>query len=106
MSSPHPFTAPTGKGIRVAIIDSGVHASHPHVGGVSGGITIAVPANEPGYTDLIGHGTAVMAAVKEKAPDADYFAVRVFYSSLRTTVDLILRGIEWCIANRIDVINL
>jgi subtilisin family serine protease len=62
--------------------------------------------DENGYTDVIGHGTAVMAAIKEKAPDAQYFAVRVFYSSLRTTVDLLLRGIEWSIANRMDVINL
>ena len=30
----------TGKGIRIAVIDSGVHATHPHVGGVSGGLAI------------------------------------------------------------------
>ena len=58
------------------------------------------------YVDVIGHGTAVMAAIQEKAPDAEYVAVRVFYSSLRTTVDLLLRAIEWSMANRIDVINL
>jgi subtilisin family serine protease len=92
--------------VRVAVIDSGVHASHPHIGGVSGGVTIGPELNEETFVDNIGHGTAVMAAIKEKAPDAEYFAVRVFYSSLRTTVDLILRGIEWCIANRMDVINL
>jgi subtilisin family serine protease len=96
----------TGKGVRVAVIDSGVHASHPHIGGVAGGVTIGRQSDEKNYTDLIGHGTAVMAAIKEKAPDAEYFAVRVFYTSLRTTVDLLLRAIEWSIANRIDVINL
>jgi subtilisin family serine protease len=96
----------TGKGVRVAVIDSGVHASHPHIGGVAGGVTIGYELDEKNYTDVIGHGTAVMAAIKEKAPDAEYFAVRVFYSSLRTTVDLLLRAIEWSVANRIDVINL
>jgi hypothetical protein len=96
----------TGKGVRVAVIDSGVHASHPHIVGVAGGVTIGSELDEKDYTDIIGHGTAVMAAIKEKAPDAEYFAVRVFYSSLRTTVDLLLRAIEWSIANRIDVINL
>ena len=95
-----------GRGIRVAVIDSGVHASHPHIGGVAGGVTIGAESNDPNFTDVIGHGTAVMAAIKEKAPEADYFAVRVFYRSLRTTVDLLLRAIEWSIANRIDVINL
>jgi subtilisin family serine protease len=96
----------TGKGVRVAVIDSGVHATHPHIGGVAGGVTIGDHGNEPGYTDLVGHGTAVMAAIKEKAPDAEYFAVRVFHTSLRTTVDLLLRAIDWSLANRIDVINL
>ena len=97
----------TGKGVRVAVIDSGVRSSHPHIGGVAGGVTIGGEMrDEKNYTDLIGHGTAVMAAIKEKAPDAEYFAVRVFYTSLRTTVDLLLRAIEWSIANRIDVINL
>jgi len=100
------FAGRTGKGVRVAVIDSGVHAAHPHIAGVAGGITIGEEIDERNYTDIIGHGTAVMAAIKEKAPDAEYFAVRVFYTSLRTTVDLLLRAIEWSIDNRMDVINL
>jgi subtilisin family serine protease len=106
VSPAEPFAGRTGKGVRVAVIDSGVHASHSHIGGVAGGVTIGADLDENNYVDVIGHGTAVMAAIKEKAPDAEYFAVRVFYSSLRTTVDLLLRAIEWSIANRIDVINL
>jgi subtilisin family serine protease len=89
--------------VRVAVIDSGVHASHPHIRGVAGGVTIGEELDEKNYTDVIGHGTAV---IKEKAPDAEYFAVRVFYSSLRTTVDLMLRAIEWSIAHKVDAINL
>ena len=106
MTPSEPFAGCTGKGVRVAVIDSGVHARHPHIGGVAGGVTIYPELDETDYTDRIGHGTAVMAAIKEKGPDAEYFAVRVFHSSLRTTVDLLLRAIEWCLANRIDVINL
>src|SRR5216683_1314530 len=30
----------TGKGVQIAVIDSGVHATHPHVGGVAGGFGI------------------------------------------------------------------
>lgn len=100
------FAGRTGKGVRVAVIDSGVHAAHPHIAGVAGGITIGDEIDRKNYSDIIGHGTAVMAAIKEKAPDADYFAVRVFYTSLRTTIDLLLQAIEWSIANRMDVINL
>jgi subtilisin family serine protease len=69
-------------------------------------VTIGPEYDEPDYTDVIGHGTAVMAAIKEKAPDAKYFAVRVFYSSLRTSVEVLLRAIEWSLVNQMDVINL
>ena len=106
MSAFESFAGCTGKSVRVAVIDSGVHATHPHIGGVAGGVTIGPEVDDKDFTDIVGHGTAVMAAIKEKAPDAEYFAVRVFYSSLRTTVDLLMRAIEWCMANRIDVINL
>jgi hypothetical protein len=96
----------TGRGVRVAVIDSGVHASHPHIRGVSGGVTIGERLVEDSFCDLLGHGTAVMAAIQEKAPDAEYFAVRVFQSELRTSVDSLVKAIEWCIAQRIHVINL
>ena len=76
----------TGKGIRVAVIDSGVHAAHPHVGGVAGGFSI----REDGTLvddcfDRLGHGTAVTAAIREKAPDADLIAIKVFCGRWRPT---------------------
>ena len=61
---------------------------------------------EGAYTDVLGHGTAVMAAIQEKAPEAQYFAVKVFHSSLRTTTDCLLTAIEWAIEQRMDVVNL
>jgi hypothetical protein len=55
----------------VAIIDSGVYAAHPHVGSVAGGIAIDQNGHEhDDYADRLGHGTAVAAAIREKAPDA------------------------------------
>ena len=96
----------TGRSVRVAVIDSGVHASHPHIGRVAGGVTIGEQSSENSFTDFLGHGTAVMAAIQEKAPEADYFAVRIFRSKLRTNADILVRAIEWCIDQRMDVINL
>lgn len=96
----------TRRAVRVGVIDSGVHASHPHIGRVAGGVTIRERSTEDSFTDLLGHGTAVMAAIQEKAPEADYFAVRVFQSELRTNVEILCRAIEWCIEQRIEVINL
>jgi len=96
----------TGRGVRIAVIDSGVSVPHPHIGAVAGGVTIGETGESPVYSDAIGHGTAVMAAIMEKAPGAEYFAVRVFQSSLRTRIEILLRAIEWSVEQRAHLINL
>jgi hypothetical protein len=58
------------------------------------------------FTDVLGHGTAVMAAIQEKAPDAEYWAVQVFHEGLRTTAAALFRAIEWSIENGMDLVNL
>ena len=58
------------------------------------------------FLDRLGHGTAVMAAIQEKAPDAEYFAVRVFDRELRTNIDTLVAAIQWCIDQKMDVVNL
>lgn len=102
-----PFAGRTGRGVRVAVIDSGVHAGHPHVGGVAGGVYIAPNGiEEDDFTDRLGHGTAVAAAVREKAPDAEIWAVRVFAGRLSTTTPTLVRAIEWAAGRGVDLINL
>ena len=104
--APNPFPGLTGLGVRVGVIDSGVHASHPHITGIAGGVTIGTRIEDSSYADQLGHGTAVMAAIQEKAPQATYFAIRVFQTSLRTTAGVLQRAIEWCLSSNIDIINL
>ncbi|MBI3666710.1 MAG: S8 family serine peptidase [Acidobacteria bacterium] len=96
----------TGRGVRVAIIDSGVNPAHPHVGGVAGGIAISPAGDSSIYLDYLGHGTAVAGAIREKAPEAELFAVKVFDRALSTNIDTLLRAIEWCLARDMHVINL
>jgi len=105
---PLPYPGATGRGVRVAIIDSGVNARHPHISGVAGGVSVTGPDQiEPGsFTDFLGHGTAVTAAIQEKAPEAEYFAVKLFHDSLRTTTPALIAAIEWAIDKGVDVINL
>jgi len=101
------FAELTGKGIRIAVIDSGVHAAHPHVGGVSVGIGIADDGSiVDDDVDRLGHGTAVTAAIREKAPDADIFAIKVFWRSLSTDVATLVRAIEEAARRGAAVINL
>jgi subtilisin family serine protease len=96
----------TGRGIRVAIIDSGVHAAHPHVNGVAAGVAIAGDGSlSDDYADRLGHGTAVAAAIREKAPDAEIVAIRVFWRSLATDVATIVRAFDEAVARGAQVIN-
>ena len=93
--------------VRVAVIDSGVHAAHPHVNGVAGGVAILPDGGQGAdYVDRLGHGTAVTAAIREKAPDAQIFAVKVFYESLATNVDTLIHALNWCARHEIEWINL
>jgi len=84
-----------------------VHADHPHVGGVAGGVAIDADGHEhDDYVDRLGHGTAVTAAIKEKAPDADLFAVRVFDRRLSTPIAALVHAIDWAARHRIHLANL
>ena len=93
--------------LRIAVIDSGVHARHPHVNGVSGGVSIFPDGREEAdFVDRLGHGTAVTAAIREKAPDAEIYAVKVFHDSLATRIDSLIHALDWSAQNSMDLINL
>ena len=97
----------TGRGVRIAIIDSGVHASHPHVGGIAGGIAIDEQGERhEDFVDRLGHGTAVAAAIREKVPDAELFAVKVFDRVLSTNIASLIDGIDWAAQNGMQLVNL
>lgn len=98
----------TGRGVKVGIIDSGVNPAHPHVRGVAGGTRISPNEDDRAsdYLDYLGHGTAVAGAIREKAPDAELYAVKVFDRALTTNIEMIIKALDWCAENHIDVINL
>ena len=103
-----PFAGLTGTGVRVAVIDSGVHPANPHIGGVPvSGVRIGADDEIDGdFVDRMGHGTAVAAAILEKAPGIDLVAVRVFDRTLATSADVLARGISWAANNGARLINL
>lgn len=97
----------TGRGVRIIVVDSGVHAAHPHVGGVTGGVEVsAAGVLGDDYVDRLGHGTAVTAAIREKAPAAELWVARVFDRRLDTTADALVAAIEWAVGRRADLVNL
>ena len=110
-----PLDGLRGEGVRVAVVDSGVHAAHPHVGGVAGGVVIGgdggVAISSDGgvaddYLDRLGHGTAVTAAIREKAPEAELLAVKVFGDRLATSRAALVRAIEWAAEHGARLVNL
>jgi subtilisin family serine protease len=93
--------------VRVAVIDSGVHATHPHVGGVAGGIGIDDHgASHDDYVDRLGHGTAVIAAIREKAPAAEIFAIKVFDRELTATGQSLVAACEHALSIKAHLVNL
>ena len=91
----------------VAVIDSGVNAGHPHVGEVAGGVRIELSGEaSEDYVDRLGHGTAVFAAIQEKAPGAELYAVRVFTDRLKTSARALVAAIDWAAERRVRVVNL
>lgn len=105
---PLPFPASKGRGVRIAVIDSGVNPGHPHVNRVAGGVGIGSDGSidEGRYLDSLGHGTAVMAAIQEKAPEAECFAVKIFDTALRAKTTALLHAIEWAVRNKMHLVNL
>jgi hypothetical protein len=95
----------TGRGVRVAVIDSGIASGHPHVGAVSPGVWIRADGLSNDARDCIGHGTAVAAAIREKAPDAELIPVRVFDRTLTTTAAALADAILWAAGAGARLVN-
>jgi subtilisin family serine protease len=92
--------------MKIAIIDSGIHPGHPHVGDIAGGVEITLKGEGSDAIDRLGHGTAVAGAIREKVPDAELYAVKVFDRRLTVNIDVILRALEWCREHQMDIVNL
>ncbi len=87
-------------------MDSGVCCTHPHVGKIVDGVTITSDGVAAGYDDVLGHGTAVASVIHFVNPEADLVAVKIFDRKLATSLPVVIRAIDWCLEQDIQVINL
>ena len=97
--------------IDIAIIDSGVNPSHPHVQGVAGGVGFDLDARgriiaSERFEDRIGHGTAIAGIFREALPTARIWAVKVFQDDLTASARVLLAGLKWAIEADMKIIHL
>ena len=101
----------TGSGVRVAVIDSGIDAEHPAIGGVQGYAEIVegtegLALNTAVHNDVYGHGTACAGIIRAAAPDCELYSVRALKSQLTGGGAVFIAAIRWAIEQRMQVCNL
>lgn len=111
IQAPEVWKKSQGKSIKVAVVDTGISA-HPDLN-ISGGVNTIRKGGS--YRDDNGHGThvaGIVAALGKSgmqygvAPEVKLYAVKVLDQSGNGYVSDIVEGLEWCIRNNMDVINM
>ncbi len=103
----------SGKGIKVAVIDSG-YTEHDKAVNIGDGINLAsqkdlsTANNGPNkdFRDNIGHGNACIGIISKKVPNALIYPVKIFDKELVSNMNTLIEAIKWCIAKQVNIINL
>lgn len=108
-----------GAGVNVAILDTGIDYNHPDLDmNYSGGdnyTSLDVNNHDPMDDSFNGHGTHVAgiiaaeldgAGVVGVSPNASIYAVKVLDGAGFGSVSSIVSGIDWAIANQMDIVNM
>jgi subtilisin len=103
----------SGRGVRVAIVDSGVEDDHP---GVGGRLVASVAVERHGEDwevvetppdDVVGHGTACAGIIHALAPEAELVSIRVLGADNRGNGGAFAAGLAWAIEQSgASVVNL
>ncbi|MFB9325303.1 S8 family peptidase [Paenibacillus aurantiacus] len=110
VQAPSVWRATKGAGVRIAILDTGIGPNADV--SVSGGVNTITGGS---FRDDNGHGTHVAGIAAARgakgqqygvAPRAALYAVKVLDATGSGFISDIIEGIEWCIRNRMQVINM
>jgi subtilisin family serine protease len=102
----------TGRGVKVGVVDSGIDADHPDVGGVNGYVAIHEGAdgqlayNTSPHGDDFGHGTACASIIRAAAPDCELYSIKVLGRALSGRGIVFAAGLRWAIENGMQACNL
>jgi len=102
----------TGRGVRVAVIDSGIDASHPRLKDLNVVESISFAEDqgtirivEDDVSDAFGHGTAVADIIHRWAPEAEIGSFRVIDARSLSRTHLICAGVREAIRRGYHVLN-
>lgn len=99
----------TGKGIAVAVLDTGCDMKHDYLkDNLLHGINF-MPKNATDIfdvTDRNGHGTHVAGIIKSVAPDVKILPIKVLGDYGNGSYDAIVQGIYFAIEQKVDIINM
>jgi subtilisin len=102
----------TGKGVKVAVVDTGVEADHPRIAGrVANYVAFNVSAEgeiveeTASHADGVGHGTACAGIILGIAPECEISSVRVLGPGGGKGAAFIA-GLRWAIENGMQIANL
>jgi subtilisin family serine protease len=102
-----------GEGVKVAVIDSGIDATHPAISGrVAGYLSVvedahtgAVSFDTARHTDTYGHGTGCAGIILSLAPRCELYSVKVLGGGMGKA-STFAAGLRWAIDNGMQVCNL
>ena len=97
--------------VDVAIIDSGIDATHPDLlGRVVSACRVenkaVIEVETPSNNDTFGHGTGVASIIARTAPNARLFDIRVLQPGNKGSGDDLLAGMQLAVRSRYRVINM
>lgn len=102
----------TGKGVSVAVIDSGIDTLHPDlVGKVVDSVEASIEQKKVKFEpsdngDSAGHGTACAGIITKIAPDCEIHSIKVLGAGGSGDGMAFMAGLEWAIKQKYRVINL
>ena len=111
------WTQEQGEGVKVAIIDTAIDSRHPEID-IKGGYDFAYSRSIDYYKThypVQGHGTHVAGIIGAKnnstgtvgvAPKASLYSLVALNDSGSGSFTNLIKSIDWCIANHMDVINM
>lgn len=106
-----PPVLPSGRGVRVAVIDSGVDATHPFFARAEVASFEVVARGEAHEVvegpavDLSGHGTACAGIVHRLAPEAKLVSVRAIGREGRGSREALLAALRFTVRERFEVVS-